>query len=145
VATFKSGAKSSERAPRFDLIPVVALEREARRWAEGAAAHGENNYQRGICTDPEFRKDRENHLLYHVLRYVAGDRSDAHLAAIRCNAGMLEWADAQAAKGYDDARAEPVKCRCGRMVNRPEQCDGPPCPFDRVPHQAVGDATGEPR
>jgi hypothetical protein len=44
---------------------------------------------------------------------------------------MLAWFDQQRAKGYDDARAHPEKCRCGRMVTRPEQCDGPPCPFDR--------------
>jgi hypothetical protein len=144
VATFKSGAKSSEVAARFDLIPRVALADEAKRWHEGAIAHGENNYQRGICTDPEFKTDRLNHMMTHLLAYMSGDRSDDHMSAIRCGAGMVKWADAQTAKGYDDARAEPVKCRCGRMVNRPEQCDGPPCPFDRVPHQAVGDATGEP-
>lgn len=87
-AVFESGAKSSERKPRYDLIPAIALEREAIRMAEGAEAHGEKNYQKGKG-DREFITDRVNHLIEHALRYASGDRSTDHLAAIRCNAGML--------------------------------------------------------
>jgi hypothetical protein len=32
---------------------------------------------------------------------------------------------------YDDARTHPRPCRCGKLVTRPEQCDGPPCPFEK--------------
>ena len=32
---------------------------------------------------------------------------------------------------YDDARAEPRECRCGRLVTRPEACTGLPCPYER--------------
>lgn len=92
MATFDSGAKSSEEQPRIDLIPWEAIRREAVRMAEGAKAHGENNYQQGRHDDA-FRRDRINHLLAHALRYASGDRSDDHLAAIRCNAGMLIWLD----------------------------------------------------
>ena len=94
TAVFPSGAKSSEEKPRYDLIPVVALEREAIRMAEGARAHGENNYQQG-ATDASFIRDRINHLIAHALNYASGDRSDDHLAAIRCNAGMLMWIESQ--------------------------------------------------
>lgn len=90
MAVFESGAKSSERKPRYDLIPVSALEREAVRMAAGADTHGENNYRKGK-DDPSFIKDRINHLIEHALKYAAGDRSDDHLAAIRCNTGMLMW------------------------------------------------------
>lgn len=90
TAVFESGARSSEKKARYDLIPLRALEREAVRMAEGAAAHGENNYRLG-AQDPQFVKDRINHLIEHALKYAAGDRSDDHLAAIRCNAGMLIW------------------------------------------------------
>jgi hypothetical protein len=93
-AVFASGAKSSEEKPRFDLIPVCALEREAVRMAEGAKAHGENNYQQGV-NDPAFVRDRINHLIAHALNYAAGDRSDDHLAAIRANCGMLMWIESQ--------------------------------------------------
>lgn len=85
-----SGARSSEQAPRYDLIPRVALEREARRMAEGAAAHGENNYQKGKG-DEAYMQERINHAIEHLLRYASGDRSDDHLAAVRANCGMLIW------------------------------------------------------
>ena len=89
-AVFESGAKSSEAKPRYDLIPLDASRREAVRMAEGAAAHGENNYQKGAA-DRRFVLDRINHLIEHALKYAAGDRAEDHLAAIRCNAGMLIW------------------------------------------------------
>ncbi len=87
-----SGAKSSELKPRYDLIPVVALKREAERMAEGARAHGENNYRKGTG-DEEFRIDRVNHAIEHLLKYAANDISEDHLAAVRCNCGMLMWLD----------------------------------------------------
>lgn len=90
AAEFSSGAKSSEMRPRYDLIPLRAQEREAIRMAEGAMVHGENNYRQGLGDD-DFITDRINHLFHHILLYSAGDRSDDHLAAIRCNTGMLIW------------------------------------------------------
>jgi len=92
MAVFASGAKSSEERPRYDLIPREALEREAIRMAEGAASHGANNWRLGVH-DPDFIRDRVNHLIDHALRYAAGDRSEDHLAAVRCNAGMLIGAE----------------------------------------------------
>jgi hypothetical protein len=94
VVAFSSGASSSEQKPRYDLIPLEALRREAARMAEGAQTHGENNYQQGK-NDPAFVKDRINHMLEHALLYASGDRSTDHLAAVRCNAGMLIWMDSQ--------------------------------------------------
>lgn len=92
MAVFSSGAKSSERKPEYRLIPQCALEREAIRMAEGAAVHGENNYRLGGA---DFINDRINHLIEHALLYASGDRSTDHLAAVRCNAGMLMWFEAQ--------------------------------------------------
>lgn len=94
-AIFSSGAKSSEVKPRFDLIPVEAQLREAIRMAEGAATHGDNNYRNGKA-DAEYVRDRVNHLIEHALLYAAGDRSTDHLAAVRCNAGMLIWLEEHA-------------------------------------------------
>jgi len=85
---FASGAKSSEEAPRYDLIPAVSLRRQAKRMAEGAASHGERNYEKG-ATDATFVQDRVNHLIGHALAYAAGDRSEDHLGAVLANAGML--------------------------------------------------------
>jgi hypothetical protein len=125
---FESGAKSSAERPRFDLCEPIAMERWASRMAKGAASHGERNYQKGV-NDPVFLRDRINHLIQHAMRYANGDRSDDHLAAVMANAGMLIWLENQRTKGFDDARAEPEPCRCGRLVTRPEQCAGPPCPL----------------
>lgn len=93
MAVFASGAKSTEQKPRYDLIPIEALSREALRMGHGAEAHGENNYRQGV-NDDAFIRDRINHLIEHALKYAAGDRSDDHLAAIRCGAGMLCWMEA---------------------------------------------------
>jgi hypothetical protein len=125
---FTSGAKSSAERPRYDLCERVAFERWAQRMAKGAASHGERNYQKG-ARDPVFIRDRINHLIEHAMRYAQGDRSDDHLGAVMANAGMLIWCEEQAAKSYDEAREFPEPCRCGKMVTRPEQCDGLPCPF----------------
>lgn len=63
---FASGAMSSGMKPRYDLIPTYALERMARRFAEGAAKYGENNWQKGV-NDPAFIRDRINHAIEHLL------------------------------------------------------------------------------
>ena len=83
-----SGARSSEQKPRYDLIPRIALEREAQRMAEGAAAHGELNYLKGR-NDPVYIRERTNHMIEHALLFASGDTSTDHLSAIRCNAAML--------------------------------------------------------
>src|SRR5688572_28092504 len=46
--TFSSGASSSGRKPRYDLIPLWALERIAKRFQIGAEKYGENNWQKGV-------------------------------------------------------------------------------------------------
>ena len=93
-AVFQSGASSSEAKPRYDLIPPEALRREAIRMAEGAAAHGERNYQRG-AKDGAFITDRVNHAIEHLLKYASGDRTEDHLAAVRANTGILMWIESQ--------------------------------------------------
>lgn len=104
-AIFPSGASSSELAPRFDLLPPGVLTLELERWALGAAIHGPNNWRLGAA-DPEWRRDRANHLLAHALAYVAGDRSEDHLSAIRVNAAMLQYADRADTAGVATTPAE---------------------------------------
>lgn len=64
---FPSGASSSGRKPRFDLIPTYALTRMARRFEEGATKYGVNNWQKGL-SDSGFIIDRLNHAIEHLLR-----------------------------------------------------------------------------
>ena len=88
VQVFASGASSSERKPRYDLIPPEALEALGRRLALGASIHGDRNYEQG-WNDPAFIIDRFNHLIEHAIRAANGDRSEDHLGAVLCNAAML--------------------------------------------------------
>lgn len=63
---FTSGATSSGRKPRYDLIPTWALERIARRFELGAEKYGVDNWQQGL-RDREFIFDRINHAIEHLL------------------------------------------------------------------------------
>lgn len=95
---FTSGAKSTELKPEYRLVPIEAMEMIARRFAYGAARHGEKNYQKGV-NDPIFIRDRQNHALEHMMRYVAGatvmeadgtlETPMDHLEAAICNLAML--------------------------------------------------------
>ena len=60
-----------------------------------------------------------------VTRVQTSDR-DQHYCAV-CS---FSWPELSR-KSYDEARANPDPCRCGRLVTRPDLCDGPPCPFDK--------------
>ena len=89
---FTSGAKSTVVKPRYDLIPLIALQLLAERFGYGAVRHGDKNYLsgslRGPTPDPEFIRDRQNHLFEHVAKYLeTGSRAD--LSAVLCNAAML--------------------------------------------------------
>lgn len=87
---FDSGARSSEPAPRYDLIEPELLIRLAARMAQGAASHGERNYRRGY-NDPAFVRDRLNHLVGHALALAAGRDDEDHLGAVAANANILAY------------------------------------------------------
>lgn len=88
VTVFASGASSSTKKPRYDLIPACALRRLAARFGHGAQKHGDHNYKLGV-NDPDFIRDRMNHMIEHAARYANGDRSTDHLGAVMCNAAIL--------------------------------------------------------
>lgn len=85
---FSSGAKSSEEAPRYDLVEPAFVRATAERMGQGAKTHGDRNYMAG-ADDPEFIRDRVNHLVGHVLKFAAGDTSEDHFAAACANLNML--------------------------------------------------------
>lgn len=64
--TFASGVMSSGKKPRYDLIPIEALMRIARRFELGALKYGENNWQKGVH-DKAFILDRINHAIEHLM------------------------------------------------------------------------------
>jgi hypothetical protein len=69
--TFKTGAQRSQVMPRYDLIPSVALEREALRFTGrsrtdgGALKYGEGNWEKGLPTS-----DVINHAIKHLTNYA---------------------------------------------------------------------------
>ena len=87
-AQFGSGATSSSEKPRYDLIPLVALQALANRFGYGAKHHTPNNYKQG-AHDEKFVRDRINHMIEHAMHVAAGDDSEEQLGAVMCNAAML--------------------------------------------------------
>jgi hypothetical protein len=79
---FKSGAKRSGKKPRYDLISPVFLKGIAEVLTSGAEKYGEHNWKRG---DKEMANDCINHLIEHLYKFKAGDRSEPHLFNAGCN------------------------------------------------------------
>jgi Domain of unknown function (DUF5664) len=90
--TFESGAQSSGKVERFDLVPRNFLQRVAARFGLGMAKYGERAYRKGL-RDRAFIIDRMNHLQQHIQAYVApqsvGEVMDDNLAAIGWAAAFL--------------------------------------------------------
>ena len=103
-----SGAKSSERQPRYDLIPATALRRVVRRFELGAEKHGEGNWKKGIG-DPAWLLDRVNHAITHL--YKVAEEIKAGYRDKDDNAAAVAWAGLILSEGLericeDDNREE---------------------------------------
>lgn len=74
--TFKGGGTRSSIG-RFDFVSLhpIALIALAETAGEGSEKYGPNNYERGMPV-----LDILNHVFRHLLLYLAGDRSEPHLA-----------------------------------------------------------------
>ena len=68
----------------YELVPPGPLKRLAVHYARGAVKYLPRNWEKGIETGRTFRS-----LLRHAFTYLAGDRSEDHLAAIAWNAFAL--------------------------------------------------------
>lgn len=79
---FETGAvrDTQEGKPRFDLIPVEALNRLAKHYANGAKKYGEENWRKGLPLDRCFSS-----ALRHLYQYKMGDDSEDHLSAVVFN------------------------------------------------------------
>lgn len=77
IVTFASGARRSADVAeeRWDLMPTLGLWRVARTSAEGAMKYGEGNWLKGIPV-----RDYLNHAIRHIALWLAGDRTEDHLA-----------------------------------------------------------------
>lgn len=63
--THKSGATSSH-CPRYDYIPLSALNSLAERYELGVEKHGKDNWRRGI-PDVDYCLERLNHVIRHAI------------------------------------------------------------------------------
>jgi hypothetical protein len=80
---FNTGAKRSERKPRYDLIPTDALIRLAERFTGdivdgkptgGALKYGETNWVNGLPTS-----DVYNHIIGHLTTWAKSFQTALHL------------------------------------------------------------------
>jgi Domain of unknown function (DUF5664) len=60
---------------RWDLISPIGLQALARTYAEGAKKFGAANWENGMPVT-----DLLNHGIAHIYKFLAGDRSEDHLA-----------------------------------------------------------------
>ena len=60
---------------RYDLITPIGLRALAKTYAEGAAKFGQFNWENGMPVT-----DLLNHGIAHIYKFLAGDRSEDHLA-----------------------------------------------------------------
>lgn len=71
---------------RFDLLPPHALLRLARRYEYGSARYSDRNWEKGIPLSCFVDSG-----LRHLVCFMAGDRSEDHLAAVLWNiAGYMQ-------------------------------------------------------
>lgn len=79
---FATGAVRDDEGdkPDWTILPLEALPRVARHLSANATKYGRHNYQKGIpvsaCARSAFR---------HLVAWVAGDKSEDHLAAAVVN------------------------------------------------------------
>lgn len=83
---FSSGAVRAENVNkgRYDLISPHAIIRLAKHYQNGAKIHPEDNWKLGLPMRRIY--DSMNR---HCIMYLAGDRSEDHLAAIMWNAAAM--------------------------------------------------------
>lgn len=76
--TFETGAvrEPATGKGRFDLVPPEPLRRLAQHYENGAAKYADRNWEKGVPMGRCL-----NSCLRHIVDFMAGDRSEDHLAA----------------------------------------------------------------
>jgi hypothetical protein len=100
IIKFPTGAQRSGDAEseRYDLITPIGLRRLAETYAEGAARHGERNWELGMPASALI-----NHAMRHINLWMDGDDSEDHLAHAAWN--LL------AAMHFEDTRPDLIDIR----------------------------------
>lgn len=130
-----------ENKGRYDLIPPMPLERVAKLFERGAKKYEARNWEKGFPFDRQM-----DSLLRHANQYLAGDRSEDHLAAVIFNAMTVMHYEEMIALG----KMDPGLDNLPRHV-QPDECLVPDTttgytgpeghPADPVTEQNLGEAT----
>jgi hypothetical protein len=78
----------------FDLLPFAALSREAVHLERGANKYGLRNWEKG-----QSMRRLASSMLRHAAQYIAGERTEDHLAAVVFNANALMHHEDKIEKG----------------------------------------------
>lgn len=97
IREFASGARrnNAKGKGRYDLISPAGLRRLAIRYEEGATAHGERNWEKGIPMSSLLDSAAR-----HIYEYLDGKRNEDHLAAAAWNIfAAMHFESAELARG----------------------------------------------
>lgn len=107
-----------ERAPgkgRYDLITPIGLRRLALHYENGAKKYGERNWEKGMPI--EWFLDSA---IRHLYSYLAGDRSEDHLAAAAWNAlGAIHMEELAAASAAQTVPSETQRATLSEAAKEP--------------------------
>jgi hypothetical protein len=82
------GIRDSREIPYFSDIPPSCLRRLAAIYTEGHRRYGSRNWCKGLPFS-----DTYNHIMNHLEKYRAGDRSEDHLAKVAWGCFTMMWLD----------------------------------------------------
>lgn len=104
------GRKNDAGKPRWDLVPLIAVEQVAKVLTFGAAKYAPNSWQRL----PDAKGRYLAALLRHLASWQEGERKDKesglpHLAHVATNALFLAWFDLQPQAAKSGAKKEKGK------------------------------------
>jgi Domain of unknown function (DUF5664) len=94
IEEFSTGAHrgSGSGRGRYDLLPPYAEERDAIHIENGSVKYGDRNWEKGLPLARYIDSAKR-----HMNAFLAGDRKEDHLAAIRWNIGCYmqteKWID----------------------------------------------------
>lgn len=108
---FETGAvRSADRCnERYDLITPIGLRRVAQTYHEGSKKYDDFNWEKGMPIS-----DMLNHAIPHIYAYLAGDRSEDHLAHAAWN--LLAALHSEELWPELNANLRPANCKLATHV-----------------------------
>lgn len=89
---------------RFDLIPPHGLIRLARHYENGALKYTDDNWRKGLP-----QKRYCDSAMRHMVKYLGGDRTEDHLAAVAWNVFAMMHQEEMIERGLLDPKLDDMK------------------------------------